>query len=236
MSQKQPPPANAQESAERTVEKLREVRSDLGVETYGPSSERAKTPGNLNPTPPEDRKPSPGPMQTAPAAVAAGHLAAAEAQILSQETSDRLIKSDPRHERDQEVFELSRTGKIGLVPPSEADVATLAARSGLPQEVIDKLPKTPEEQVAQDAPRLAEARERAAAQSPTAQASGTEGTEETKNRPPVVQVGEQEGAPRNNLQAMVDAGKTPGGAEGEKQRQAQAVTEAGKTDQSHIIK
>lgn len=253
---KQPDHTEARDTAGDVIHVLQEARTNLGVETYGPSSERAKQSGNLNPVPPHERKASQGPMQTAAADLAAGHLAAAETAILTQAESQARIESDPRHERDQKVFELARTGKLAGIAPSPAEAAAIAARSGMPQEVADLIPKTPEEQVAQDMPRLEEAERRAnqplaaAADATRKEETGTvePGNVDKSNTSPsartstigsavrtsAVTPGEQEGAPRNNLDAMAREGKTIGGAEGEAQKRAEEGA-APKTDQ-HIIK
>lgn len=215
---KQPAHENPAREAERTIQALDELRTDLGVETMGPSKERAKQPGNPHPIAPQDRLPAAGPAQTAAADIAAGHISAAQTAIETQLTSEARIKSDPRHERDQKVYELGQTGKLGLVPPTEAEVAATAQRAGLTPEVADKIPKTAEEQVAEDTKRLSIAEERAQ----TGATMVGSGVMQPSRESPI-RAGEQENnTPANNLERMVAAGKQIGGAEGEKQRQEDA--------------
>lgn len=239
--EKQPDHAGASERAQQTLNKLSDMRTDLATDTMKPSKERAQESGNPNKTPPHERTPAPGPAQTAAADIAASHLAAAESAIIAHETAEELLNRDPRRERDQKVYEMAVTGKIGLVPPSEAEKAAAAAKAGVPEEVADKIPRTAEEQVEEDMARLAEGEARAAAASPAGAASrrtdtpdqspptsavripesvkaptqaGTTGTGAV-SRPSIVRPGEQENAPPNNL-VTDSAGKQVGGAEGEK--------------------
>jgi hypothetical protein len=183
---KQPAHEDAQEAAKRTVEKLNQITNDLNPgEARGPAGKREN-----NPTPPEDRVAGPGPASTAALDAAAGAVAAAGANLQAQATADARLKSDPRYERDQKVYELGQAGKLGYVPPSPAAVAA----SGVKPEVLEELPKTPEEQVAQDMPRLEQAERKAA------ETSGAS----------TVQPGEQDGAPQNNLTKAVAAGANTG--------------------------
>lgn len=157
--QKQPAHKDHRVRAEEAVKAIEEVEKKYAAETYGPSDERAKQPGNLNPIPPHERTLARGPQATAPIDAAAGHLSAARTAITQQYESEARLKSDPRHERDQKIYELGQQGKLGFVPPSEAEVAAQAAKSGLPPEVADRLPKTPQEQAEQDMVRLNKAEE-----------------------------------------------------------------------------
>lgn len=209
---------SASDQAQETLDRLHDVKLDEAP-TYESSSVRAGKPGNLNPIAPEDRKPSPGPMQTAPADIAASHIAAATSAINVQDMAKQRIESDPRHERDQKVYELGKMGALSNVPPSDAEVAATAARSGLPESVTDKIPKNAKEQVAQDTPRLEEA-ERI--------------TE--KQRSGVVEPGEQDGAPKNNMDAMRDEDKQFGGAEGQAQKKEKDQAEAARQSNPAIIK
>ncbi len=158
---KQPAHDDPRLSASKTVEKLGEISKQFEAETYGPSDERAKQSGNLNPIPPHERSLSRGPQVLAAAATAAGAIGAARDALASQLEADARLTSDPRYERDQKVYELGATGKLAGIAPAPAEAAALAARAGLPPEVAELTPKTPEEQVAQDMPRLEAAEERA---------------------------------------------------------------------------
>lgn len=255
--EKQPAHSSPQEVAQGTVDALNQMREDLNVETYGPSSERAKQPGNLNPIPPHERSASQtGSATTTPAQIAAGHLAAATTAIETHQRTEQLLNSDPRRERDQKVYELGQTGKLGLVPPSEAEVKAMAERSGLSEEVADALPGSVEEQVADDMNRLHQAEERAQEgvtgtaatpagapkpisggvtsgnittkdQTPPNENRSTNAVTREATRPSAVRPGEQEmGTPPNNLQHAVDAGKQVGGAEGRAQARENADREA----------
>lgn len=235
--EKQPAHAAPDELAQGTVDALNQFAKNLSsTETYGPSSERAKTPGNLNPVPPQDRSPSPGAAVRNPADIAAAHIAAATTAIDVHNRTEAILESDPRRERDQRVFELGQTGKLGLVPPTEAEVKAAAERSGLSEEVVDLIPKGPEEQIADDMERLDKAEERSAAGvtgtaatplgSPRPVSGGITPQTNTPDRGSAVKPAEQEmGTPPNNLQAARDAGKTIGGAEG----RAQAREESERT-------
>lgn len=189
--EKQPAHDDPRLSASKTVEKLGEIVKQFEGETYGSSMERAKQPGNLNKVPPHERSADRGPAVLAAAATAAGAIGAARDAITMQLESDARLTSDPRYERDQKVFELGQAGKLGMVPPTEAEAAAAAARAGLPPEIGELTPKTPEEQVAQDMPRLQEAEERATT------VTGT-----------VIPAGEQDSAKKNNGLEAEAAGKT----------------------------
>ncbi len=183
-AQKQPAHEDAQEAAKRTIEKLNKITKDLDPgEARGPSHDRKN-----NPTPPEDRVAGPGPAATAALDAASGAVAAAGANLQAQERSDALLKSDPRYERDQKVYEMGQTGKLGYVPLSPAEVAA----SGVSPEVLKELPKNAQEQADQDMGRLEQGEQRAA------EATGT------------VQPGEQDGAPQNNLQRAKENGANTG--------------------------
>lgn len=189
--QKQPAHDDPRLSASKTVEKLNEISKQFEAETYESSFARSQKGGNLNPVAPEDRTTvQRGPQILAGAATAAGAIGAARDALASQLTADARLTSDPRYERDQKVYELGQQGKLGLVPPTEAEQITAAAHAGAPPEAVDKLPTTPEEQVAQDMPRLEEAEKRAAS-------VGT-----------VIPPGQQDMAEKNNGTIQQASGKT----------------------------
>ncbi len=152
--QKQPAHDDPRVSAEKTVEQINNIQKQFQAEQIPSSAERAKKSGNYHPVPPEERSPARGPQTLAAADTAAGALGAARDAITSQLVADARIASDPRYERDQKVYELGATGKLGKIAPSEAEVAAALEKTGLSQEVADKIPKNAEEQVAQDMPRL----------------------------------------------------------------------------------
>lgn len=189
--QKQPAHDDPRLSASKTVEKLNEITKDFEADTYESSLNRAQKSGNLNKVAPEDRTIPRGPQVLAAAATAAGALGAARDAITTQLTSDARLTSDPRYERDQKVYELGQQGKLGLVPPTEAEVATSIARAGGDPEIAKLIPKTPEEQVAQDMPRLEQAASTPASVSST-----------------LVQAGDQDLAEKNNGKTAQDEGRT----------------------------
>lgn len=173
--------------------------------------------GNAHTIPPEKRTLPPGPQQLAQVDSAYHHASAAEASATMHERSQALIESDPRHERDQKVFELGKQGKLPLVPPTEAEKITLAARTGVPAEAASQIPSTPQEQVEQDMPRL-EAAEAAAAE-----------------RSAVIERGASDNAPKNNFtDAVTFGGKQAGGAEGRAQTDS-AQAKASVNDQDKNI-
>lgn len=159
--QKQPAHDDPRLSASKTVEKLDEIVKQFEAETYGPSDKRSRETGNLNKIPPHERSISRGPQVLAAAATAAGAIGAARDHLTSQLEADARLVSDPRYERDQKVYELGVTGKLAGIEPSPAEAAAAAARAGLPPEVAELTPKSPEEQIAQDMPRLEKVEERA---------------------------------------------------------------------------
>lgn len=179
--QKQPAHDDPRLSASKTVETLNDMAKSFEAETYDSSFNRSQKSGNLNPTAPEDRTAARGPQVLAGAATAAGAIGAARDALTTQLTADARLASDPRYERDQKVFELGQQGKLGLVPPTEAEVITSAARAGTPPEAADKIPTTPEEQVSQDMPRLEEAEKRAASVNQSLVAPGTQDLADKNN-------------------------------------------------------
>lgn len=189
---KQPAHDDPRLSASKTVEKLEEVVKQFEGETYESSDKRSQTAGNPNPVKPEDRTIARGPQVLAGAALAAGSIGAARDQLASQLEADARLTSDPRYERDQKVYELGQQGKLAGIAPAPAEAAALAAKAGLPAEVAEKIPKTPEEQVAQDMPRLEEAQERAQA--------GVAST--------LVEPGKQDLADKNNGRTAQEQGRT----------------------------
>jgi hypothetical protein len=147
------PPHDELSDNKSQLNKLAELTKTSDQEFYPPSAERKGK--NINPEKPEDREPTfAGMATTGPRDLAAGAVRSAIGMVKAAETIEARLNSDPRRERDQKVFELGRQGKLGLVPPSEAEVAATAERMGYSTEVTDKLPKTPEEQVEEDTKRL----------------------------------------------------------------------------------
>lgn len=168
--EKQPAHETARQDAQKTVDELKRLEEDYGAETRPPSaSEEVKN----HPIPPHERSTARTPMQNAGHQMAAAALGAARSNIEAQLIADARIASDPRHELDQKKFEMGQRGELAFVPPAEEEIAAQAARSGVDKEVLDSIPKTGEEQVARDMPRL-EAAERAAAQAKGAQPANPE--------------------------------------------------------------
>lgn len=146
------------------------------------------------------------------------------------EIEDDPAKKDPRHERDQKVYEMAVTGQLGKVPPSEAEQIAVQARAGVPKEAIEKTPKTPKEQIDDDMRRLKEGeklsqeqkeqireqneadrkrreeREKAAAEPRPATR-----IPQTETRKAPLTAGEQEQEPKNNLGVYKAEGKNTGG-------------------------
>jgi hypothetical protein len=193
--EKQPPHDDPRLSASKTVKKLDEIVKQFEAPTYGGSMERHKQPGNLNPVPPEERTIQRGPLVLQAAATAAGAIGAARDALSTQLEADARLTSDPRYERDQMVYELGQAGKLAGIRPTDAEVEAQVARSGLPPEVADKLPKDAKEQIEQDMPRLEEAQRRPAAVSST-----------------LVQAGQQDSSERNNGLTAEQEGRTGGAA------------------------
>lgn len=157
--EKQPAHRDAAAEAQKTVDELKGLQEKYGAETRPPSgSQEVKN----HPVAPQDRKPGPAPASTASIQAAAAALGAASAHIENQLIADARIASDPRYELDQKKFEMGQAGTLAFVPPSEEEVAAMAARSGVDSDVVKEAPKTPQEQVQRDMPRLAEAEKRAA--------------------------------------------------------------------------
>ncbi len=181
-AKKQPAHEDAQEAAKRTVDKLNELTKDLNPgEARGPSGKREN-----NPTPIEDRVAGPGPASTAALDAASGAISGARANLEAHESAEARLKSDPRHERDQEVYSMGQAGTLGYVPPSAAELAA----SGVSPEVLKELPKNADEQNTQDMERLNKGKEAAEAAT--------------------VQPGEQEGAAQNNFTRAKEEGKNTG--------------------------
>lgn len=189
--EKQPAHDDPRLSASKTVEKLNEIVKEFEGEVYESSFARSQKSGNLNPVAPEDRTISRGPAVLAAAATAAGAIGAARDALVTQLESDARLVSDPRYERDQKVYELGQAGKLAGIAPAPAEAAAQMARAGLPPEVAELTPKTAEEQVAQDMPRLKEAEKRPAGVAST-----------------VITAGEQDSSRKNNGLEAEAEGKT----------------------------
>jgi hypothetical protein len=190
--QKQPAHDDPRLSASKTVEKLNEIVKDFEAETYEASDKRSQSGGNLNPIPPHERSISRGPQVLAAAATAAGAIGAARDSLTQQLEADARLVSDPRYERDQKVYELGVQGKLAGIAPAPAEAAAQVARTGLPPEIAKLVPKTPEEEVEQDMPRLEEVEER-----PQAGVAAT-----------LIEPGQQEITEKNNIIEAEEQGKT----------------------------
>jgi hypothetical protein len=179
--EKQPAHDDPRLSASETVDKLGEIVKIFEAEPYESSFARSQKPGNLNPVAPEDRTIARGPQILAAANVAAGAIGAARTALTTQLEADARLVSDPRYERDQKVFELGQTGKLAGIAPTDAEVAARLSAAGQDPDIADKLPKTGEEQVAQDMPRLAEAERRPAGVAATLVTAGEQDLSEKNN-------------------------------------------------------
>lgn len=142
-------------TVDQVVSRIDSLREETQAETMKSSFQRAQESGNPHPVAPEDRLPDSGPQNRAAIDAAAGHLEAARTAALTQDETEKRLKSDPRYERDQKVFELARTGAIANVPPSEAEIA--AQNINLPEEVREAIPSSAAEQVDEDMQRIQEA-------------------------------------------------------------------------------
>jgi len=185
----QAPNAGEKVSAEDTLKHLDELAKSAQAPARGPSASTTQN----HPTPPDQRSPATNaPAATSQLDSAAGAVQAARTAVTTQLISDKRLMSDPRYERDQRIYALGQQGKLGYVPPSDAEKAAMAARAGLPAEVVEKIPSTPSEQVSDDMKRLDHAEQRAQEMNPT------------------IVAGEQDGAPQNNFTKAKDAGANTG--------------------------
>ena len=148
---KQPAHKEAADRAQSVVDDLKKVAEKNNVETRGPSAGGVQN----HPVPPHERTTSPitgGGLQAA-----AGAVAAAQAHIESELIAEARRTSDPRWELDQKKFEMGQRRELALVPPAPEELAA----QGVNPEVVDELPKSPQEQVDRDMPRLKQAEETA---------------------------------------------------------------------------
>jgi hypothetical protein len=189
--QKQPAHDDPRLSASKTVEKLNEMAQQFESPTYKSSFARSQEEGNLHPVPPEERTRSRGPQVLAAAATAAGAIGAARDALALQLESDARLASDPRYERDQKVYDLGQAGKLPAITPTDAELAARVERAGMNPEIADKLPKTPEQQIAQDMPRLEELERRPAGVGST-----------------LIEAGQQDFADKNNGKTAQEEGRT----------------------------
>jgi hypothetical protein len=203
--EKQPPHPSAQDILERAPEYLKLSQNDVTLKAKDSSAARSQRPGNDYPVPPQDRKPDPT-GQTSLAVTAASALAAAANAASVDATTEARLASDPRRQRDLRLLEVQQQGKTALIPPHPAEVAANLQRAGVSPEVAELIPKTPEEQVAQDMPRLEEA---------------------ANALPPVAQPGEDQIEGVNNLDRMRNEGANVGG---DSLRPPEEETEAPKKD------
>lgn len=177
--QKQPAHRSGSDLLEEGVSRITEVTKTFESEAKKPHSER--TGADNNPTPPHERNmANAGPAATAALDSVAQSTRNAIESLRNHEESEARIKSDPRWERDQKVFEMGRAGKLGAVPPAEEEIAAMASRAGVPEEVIEAMPKTPEEQAARDMERLRAAEEKTATGTTAAPSTGKTETSTTK--------------------------------------------------------
>ena len=180
------------EENKEMIKKLDELQTTHSEEPRASAAARFESKSGNNPTPPEERTQAESFATTASSSVG-GAIAGAKAILEREIETQKRIESDPRYERDQKIFELAQTGKLSLVAPSEAEKAATLARSGLSEEAQEKIPKTAEEQVAEDMERL-NAAEKKAADMTSARTAG-----------------EQEGGePKNNLEQYKKEGKNVG--------------------------
>lgn len=176
-------------SAEETLKQIDELTKKSEAPQRGP----AATATDYHSVPAHERTTAQqAPASTSQLDSAALALGAARAAVTTQLQSDARLMSDPRYERDQKIYEMGKQGKLGMVPPSEAEKAAQAARVGLPPEVVEKIPSTPSEQVSDDMKRLQEAEKR------------------SKELNPTITAGEQDGEKKNNFTAAKDAGANTG--------------------------
>lgn len=164
--EKQPAHIGPQEALELAPKYLTSEMIEESLKPRESSAARSQRPGNEFHIPPHERTISDLDRTTSLGATAAHMLAGAVSQAQSDATAQARLESDPRYERDLKVLELGKRGKLGAVPPTDAEVAANAERTGLSADVAEKIPTTAEEQVAQDMPRL-EAAERAITNVPT---------------------------------------------------------------------
>ena len=175
-------------SAQETLEHAQKLIESSVAKTRGP----AATASDYHPIPAAERTgPSTAPAATAQLDQALGAIGTARTAMTTQLTSDARIASDPRYERDQKVFALGQQGKLGAVPPSDAEKVAMASRAGIDPEAAKLTPSTPAEQVEQDMPRL-------------------EAAEKSTPLSPVISAGEQEGEPKNNFTKAKEEGKNTG--------------------------
>lgn len=169
-----------------THENVLEQLNELAQKSQSP----LRTEGNWNnPVPAAERTAAnTSPAATGQLSSAAGAIQAARTALQLQVDSDKRLMSDPRYERDQRIYELGQAGKLGKVPPTEAEKAAAAMRSGLDPKVIEMIPSTPEEQVADDMKRLDQAEKLSAPVKP----------------------GETDGQPQNNFDKAKKAGVNTG--------------------------
>jgi hypothetical protein len=190
--QKQPAHDDPTLSASKTVEKLGDIIKQFESLTTDSSDARAQRPGNTHPIAPEDRSIQGGDQVLQAAGTAAAAIGSARDHLTRQLEADARLVSDPRYERDQLVYQLGVQGKLGGIAPAPVEAAAEATRAGLPPEVAELTPKTPEEQVAQDLPRLKEVADR-----PNANVAATQ-----------IEPGKQELSEKNNGLTAEAEGKT----------------------------
>lgn len=165
--------------AKDAMKKLENIQKEVAAPTREPSAKRSQSGTGNHPVPPEERQPGlAGTQATAAADMAAGAISAARDHLVRQEETEKRLKSDPRYERDQLVYKMGQEGKLGLVPPSDAEAAAIAERSGISQEVADKIPRTAEEQAADDKRRLEEAQRKSDATKSDNSGGTTSGAQE----------------------------------------------------------
>lgn len=182
--EKQPEHKDNRLSAEDTLKELDKLQEKIAVPTKESSAKRSQESGNPNPTPPQERKREyAGDQNLALANAAAQQVSGARTQLTAQLEADARLTSDPRYERDQKIFEMGRQGTLQYVPPSEAEAIAESARAGVPPEAAQAIPRTPEEQAADDMKRLEQAEKTAEQVRGSAAAAATRADEKGTIRP-----------------------------------------------------
>ena len=124
---KQPAPRTSGAKAQETLRELEKIQVKIAAKPKKSSAAKSQEKGNANETPPAARGPGTlGDQELALANAAAASVAAASVKLQRQLEADARLSSDPRYERDQEVFELGRAGKLAAATPAPAPATTEA--------------------------------------------------------------------------------------------------------------
>lgn len=133
------------------------IDNDTEPVPYKSSAERATESGNPN-GPAEDRE-----NEVDMPALRAQHMEAALARRNGEDTeteAERALarqRSDPRFDNDQKILKLAQEGKLQAAQAS--DPSGLVAQGIVSAEVAEALPKSTEDQAAEDAEKLANIQE-----------------------------------------------------------------------------